>query len=57
MSVKQKMRGWLQRYREHRIREKAADREARERVELADRNVNLEGLKKQAGGGGGGGGF
>ena len=59
MGLKQKLAAWRQRYREHRIREKAANQEARERIELADRNVNLAGLKKNPNGGGGfgGGGF
>lgn len=57
MGIKQRLGTWRQRWREHRIREKAAAREARERVEQADRDVNLAGLKKRPGGGGGGGGL
>jgi hypothetical protein len=53
--MNQKLRAWLQRYREHRIRERAASQAARERVEQADRDVNLAGLERRLGGGGGGG--
>ena len=57
MGIKQTLGTWRQRYREYRIREKAANQEARERVEQADRNVNLAGLKKNPNGGAGGGSF
>jgi hypothetical protein len=54
MGIRHRVGTWRQRWRERRIREKAAAREARERVEQADRDVNLAGLKKNPGGGPGG---
>jgi transposase-like protein len=44
------LRSWRRRLREHRIREREATRDARARVEEAERAVNLAGHKRQYGG-------
>jgi hypothetical protein len=49
--MRQTLSTWRQRLREHRIRDREATQAARERVEEADRAVNLAGLKRPIGGG------
>jgi hypothetical protein len=53
MSMTQRLSTWRRRFREYRIRERESTRAARERVEQADRAVNLAGLKRTGGGSGG----
>jgi hypothetical protein len=47
MDLSPTLRTWRRRYREYRIREREANRAARERVQEMDRRLNRAGLKSR----------